>query len=126
MTTNAILNLTSATDMARNHENRAIDQPDIDQPDPDRIAASHRWQAVLDRDANQDGTFVFAVSSTGVYCRRGVRAGKTSPFSASLKKLKGPVTAPVCAAVPKPSAATSRQKWSKPFAASLNSIWMSR
>jgi AraC family transcriptional regulator of adaptative response/methylated-DNA-[protein]-cysteine methyltransferase len=69
MTTNAILNLTSATDMARNHENRAIDQPDIDQPDPDRIAASHRWQAVLDRDANQDGTFVFAVSSTGVYCR---------------------------------------------------------
>lgn len=28
-----------------------------------------RWQAVLARDATQDGTFVFAVSSTGVYCR---------------------------------------------------------
>jgi AraC family transcriptional regulator of adaptative response/methylated-DNA-[protein]-cysteine methyltransferase len=28
-----------------------------------------RWQAVLSRDASQDGTFVFAVSSTGVYCR---------------------------------------------------------
>jgi AraC family transcriptional regulator, regulatory protein of adaptative response / methylated-DNA-[protein]-cysteine methyltransferase len=28
-----------------------------------------RWQAVLARDANQDGLFVFAVSSTGVYCR---------------------------------------------------------
>ena len=28
-----------------------------------------RWQAVLDRDPNQDGRFVFAVSSTGVYCR---------------------------------------------------------
>ncbi|HUJ94151.1 MAG TPA: bifunctional DNA-binding transcriptional regulator/O6-methylguanine-DNA methyltransferase Ada [Terriglobales bacterium] len=27
------------------------------------------WQAVLARDAGQDGTFVFAVSSTGVYCR---------------------------------------------------------
>ncbi len=27
------------------------------------------WQAVLARDANQDGAFVFAVSSTGVYCR---------------------------------------------------------
>ena len=29
----------------------------------------NRWQAVLARDASQDGTFVFAVSSTGVYCR---------------------------------------------------------
>ena len=28
-----------------------------------------RWQAVLDRDAQKDGQFVFAVSSTGVYCR---------------------------------------------------------
>jgi AraC family transcriptional regulator, regulatory protein of adaptative response / methylated-DNA-[protein]-cysteine methyltransferase len=31
--------------------------------------SDHRWQAVLARDANQDGRFVFAVSSTGVYCR---------------------------------------------------------
>ena len=28
-----------------------------------------RWQAVLRRDAEQDGKFVFAVSSTGIYCR---------------------------------------------------------
>ena len=28
-----------------------------------------RWQAVLKRDARSDGSFVFAVSSTGVYCR---------------------------------------------------------
>jgi AraC family transcriptional regulator, regulatory protein of adaptative response / methylated-DNA-[protein]-cysteine methyltransferase len=28
-----------------------------------------RWQAVLERDASQDGTFVFAVSSTGIFCR---------------------------------------------------------
>jgi AraC family transcriptional regulator of adaptative response/methylated-DNA-[protein]-cysteine methyltransferase len=27
------------------------------------------WEAVLARDASQDGRFVFAVSSTGVYCR---------------------------------------------------------
>lgn len=27
------------------------------------------WQAVLDRDASHDGKFVFAVSSTGIYCR---------------------------------------------------------
>src|SRR5271169_3925518 len=50
MTTNAILNLTEATAMAHNNQ-------------------SLYWQAVLTRDANQDGTFVFAVSSTGVYCR---------------------------------------------------------
>ncbi|HEX8818072.1 MAG TPA: bifunctional DNA-binding transcriptional regulator/O6-methylguanine-DNA methyltransferase Ada [Terriglobales bacterium] len=30
---------------------------------------SERWQAVLGRDGAQDGKFVFAVSSTGVYCR---------------------------------------------------------
>src|SRR5262249_61681952 len=28
-----------------------------------------QWLAVLNRDANRDEEFVFAVSSTGVYCR---------------------------------------------------------
>lgn len=28
-----------------------------------------RWRAVLDRDADQDGIFVYAVSTTGIYCR---------------------------------------------------------
>jgi AraC family transcriptional regulator of adaptative response/methylated-DNA-[protein]-cysteine methyltransferase len=28
-----------------------------------------RWQAVADRDASLDGTFVFGVSSTGIFCR---------------------------------------------------------
>lgn len=28
-----------------------------------------RWQAVLTRDASQDGAFVYAVQSTGIYCR---------------------------------------------------------
>ncbi len=28
-----------------------------------------RWQAVLDRDGSLDGTFVFGVSSTGIFCR---------------------------------------------------------
>jgi len=36
--------------MAQNHENQW-------------------WQAVQERDSSQDGSFVFAVSSTGVYCR---------------------------------------------------------
>src|SRR6185312_5279572 len=29
----------------------------------------HRWDAVLSHDEASDGKFVFAVSSTGVYCR---------------------------------------------------------
>ncbi|MFZ3266913.1 MAG: bifunctional DNA-binding transcriptional regulator/O6-methylguanine-DNA methyltransferase Ada [Terriglobales bacterium] len=33
------------------------------------ITEARRWQAVLDRDASLDGAFVFAVSSTGVFCR---------------------------------------------------------
>jgi AraC family transcriptional regulator of adaptative response/methylated-DNA-[protein]-cysteine methyltransferase len=32
-------------------------------------AEEQRWQAVLERDSGHDGEFVFAVSTTGVYCR---------------------------------------------------------
>lgn len=40
-------------------------------PDPDvqKPEAEVRWRAVLSRDAAVDGEFVFAVSTTGVYCR---------------------------------------------------------
>jgi AraC family transcriptional regulator, regulatory protein of adaptative response / methylated-DNA-[protein]-cysteine methyltransferase len=57
MTTNAILNLTEATEMAPRNQSR------------DENNESLHWQAVLARDGSQDGKFVFAVSSTGVYCR---------------------------------------------------------
>jgi AraC family transcriptional regulator, regulatory protein of adaptative response / methylated-DNA-[protein]-cysteine methyltransferase len=57
MTTNAILSLTAASDMTLNRRIEENDHQD------------HRWQAVLGRDRSQDGKFVFAVSSTGVYCR---------------------------------------------------------
>src|ERR1043165_126018 len=50
MTTNAILNFAETVDMAR-------------------VNPTQQWQAVVDRDATQDGKFFFAVSSTGVYCR---------------------------------------------------------
>src|SRR5271167_3374720 len=50
MTSNAILNLTQPMSVANNNE-------------------SQWWEAVQARDACQDGQFVFAVSSTGVYCR---------------------------------------------------------
>ena len=40
-------------------------KPPIDLPRRDEA----RWQAVLDRDAKSDGVFVYAVRSTGVFCR---------------------------------------------------------
>src|SRR6202167_1882166 len=35
----------------------------------DRVNNDQLWQAVAARDAHRDGSFVFAVSTTGVYCR---------------------------------------------------------
>jgi len=59
MTANAILNLNEVNDMTRSNETRRIENRPTET----------QWQAVLARDASQDGNFVFAVSSTGVYCR---------------------------------------------------------
>jgi AraC family transcriptional regulator of adaptative response/methylated-DNA-[protein]-cysteine methyltransferase len=57
MTTNAILDLTEASEMAKRNPSRNEDNQNL------------YWPAVLARDASQDGNFVFAVSTTGVYCR---------------------------------------------------------
>lgn len=54
MTTNAILESEVLPAMSADQNNSSSDE---------------RWQAVVDRDAALDGRFVFAVSSTGVYCR---------------------------------------------------------
>src|SRR6266446_3675860 len=59
MTSNAILNFTDADEMV----NSGNESPENEGRD------NNQWQAVLARDANHDGKFVFAVSSTGVYCR---------------------------------------------------------
>src|SRR6202167_6726942 len=61
MTTNAILDLTEAIQMAPNEQSRGDKNEEKNQ--------DLRWQAVLSRDTGHDGHFVFAVSSTGVYCR---------------------------------------------------------
>src|SRR5579862_355523 len=62
MTTNAILATESLKTMPNSIPNSAAGSP---------TDASHdgRWNAVVARDAKHDGEFVFAVSSTGVYCR---------------------------------------------------------
>ncbi|MBJ8674383.1 bifunctional DNA-binding transcriptional regulator/O6-methylguanine-DNA methyltransferase Ada [Citrobacter freundii] len=39
-----------------------------------RITDDDRWQSVVDRDVNADGQFVFAVQTTGVFCRPSCRA----------------------------------------------------
>ena len=35
----------------------------------DPVEPDGRWQAVVARDPNYDGVFVYAVRSTGIYCR---------------------------------------------------------
>ncbi len=59
MTTNAILTAESPEPMPDH-------QP---KPETQRAPDDPRWNAVVGRDAARDGEFVFAVSSTGVYCR---------------------------------------------------------
>ncbi len=58
MTTNAILS-----------EDEVIQQTDSMKPSPISLSGDRRWQAVADRDGSLDGTFVFGVSSTGIFCR---------------------------------------------------------
>src|SRR5882724_11628404 len=38
-----------------------------------------RWQAALERNVNADGQFVFAVRSTGIYCRPSCPARRPAP-----------------------------------------------
>src|SRR5579864_8875261 len=58
MTTNAILTAEGL-----------MPAPQLKPTTPSETADDPRWNAVLARDAAHDGEFVFAVSTTGVYCR---------------------------------------------------------
>jgi AraC family transcriptional regulator, regulatory protein of adaptative response / methylated-DNA-[protein]-cysteine methyltransferase len=61
MTTNAIL-ITESSEQMPTLQTKSVS--------PSRATADdQRWNAVLARDGARDGEFVFAVSSTGVYCR---------------------------------------------------------
>ena len=53
----------------RNDDRRKDDQHNDDQHNDDQREHDPRWEAVLSRDAKRDGEFIFAVSTTGVYCR---------------------------------------------------------
>jgi len=41
---------------------------------PNPMNDDQRWLAVLARDGNADGQFVFAVQTTGIFCRPTCRA----------------------------------------------------
>jgi AraC family transcriptional regulator, regulatory protein of adaptative response / methylated-DNA-[protein]-cysteine methyltransferase len=58
MTTNAILAAGNPNEMPSGSNPATIQPTD-----------ESRWKAVVERDGSRDGEFVFAVSSTGVYCR---------------------------------------------------------
>lgn len=47
--------------------------------DADEDVATARWRAVHDRDRQADGAFVFAVKTTGVYCRPSCPARRPRP-----------------------------------------------
>jgi AraC family transcriptional regulator of adaptative response/methylated-DNA-[protein]-cysteine methyltransferase len=55
------------------------DRPAGAQPSDDQPSDDQRWKAVLARDAGHDGEFVFAVSSTGIYCRPSCPARRPRP-----------------------------------------------
>ncbi len=64
------MNLTGKSDDARrNDDRRSNDRRSNDRRNDDPRDDDPRWNAVVARDSGQDGEFVFAVSSTGVYCR---------------------------------------------------------
>src|SRR3984957_1311859 len=63
MTTNAIL-ITESLEQMPASQSKTVASVGATAQRDDR-----RWNAVLSRDGGRDGEFVFAVSSTGVYCR---------------------------------------------------------
>jgi AraC family transcriptional regulator of adaptative response/methylated-DNA-[protein]-cysteine methyltransferase len=64
MTTNAILATDSLNLMPASQHN-----PNAQTATATVMTDEQRWAAVISRDAARDGEFVFAVASTGVYCR---------------------------------------------------------
>src|SRR5258708_35424102 len=76
MTTNAILETQALEAMIRPQFNT---NPSIKmQPSPN-AGDDPRWNAVVARDASRDGEFVFALSSTGIYCRPSFPARRPRP-----------------------------------------------
>ncbi|AXC49471.1 bifunctional DNA-binding transcriptional regulator/O6-methylguanine-DNA methyltransferase Ada [Paracoccus suum] len=59
--------------------------------EPTQTEQDPRWQRVVDRDATADGSFVFAVRTTGVYCRPSCPSRRAKP--ANVNFYDGPAAA---------------------------------
>ena len=66
MTTNAILSEVGTIESSMKSDPA---KPGPAKRNGTKLSEARRWQAVLDRESALDGMFVFAVSSTGVFCR---------------------------------------------------------
>jgi AraC family transcriptional regulator of adaptative response/methylated-DNA-[protein]-cysteine methyltransferase len=80
MATNAILSQEEELEMMKRTPELTA-QPKA--PEVARQINARRWQAVLDRDGALDGAFVFAVSSTGIFCRPSCPAKRPRPENVS-------------------------------------------
>src|SRR5580692_3699461 len=69
MTTNAILTAESLEPMPEGQPKPPTQSASKSASTQSAAVDEGRWNAVMARDAARDGQFVFAVSSTGVYCR---------------------------------------------------------
>src|SRR5580692_12095571 len=69
MTTNAILTAESLEPMPEGQPKPPTQSASKSASTQSAAVDEGRWNAVMARDAARDGEFVFAVSSTGVYCR---------------------------------------------------------
>jgi AraC family transcriptional regulator of adaptative response/methylated-DNA-[protein]-cysteine methyltransferase len=58
----------------------------LEEMNPLSTAADPRWAAVLARDASADGSFVYAVRTTGVYCRPSCAARTARPENVSFHR----------------------------------------
>src|ERR1043165_7289819 len=56
-------------------------------PMSDVMSNPEMWNAVLTRDSSRDGSFVFAVKSTGIYCRPSCPARRPRPEQVSFYQL---------------------------------------
>jgi AraC family transcriptional regulator, regulatory protein of adaptative response / methylated-DNA-[protein]-cysteine methyltransferase len=86
MTTNAILTAESLEPMPESQPKPPTQSASKSASTQSAAVDEGRWNAVMARDAARDGEFVFAVSSTGVYCRpscpaRRPRRGNVQFFS---------------------------------------------
>src|SRR5271156_5805712 len=92
MTTNAILATESLQAMPHRQPKTAVassaSAPAASPRDGSKRSNNELWKAVLARDAARDGEFVFAVSSTGVYCRPSCAARR--PRRENVKFFQGP------------------------------------